>query len=127
GPPRPRPSPPEQRAPPDQQPTRKYHHTWTRPGRAPSEDPRAVPREDTLGPAAVRDGEDLHVVAAGVGEVDAASPVPRVDLPGAGPVRVRVVPGAGLLDAGEHGVELLVRHQERAVLGAEVVGVHEVD
>src|SRR2546423_1246251 len=63
--------------------------------------------------AAVRAGEDLEVVAAGVGEVAPAAAVAVIDLVRHAVVRIRPERNPALADATEDLVELGFAHQER--------------
>src|SRR5215813_13444570 len=78
--------------------------------------------------AAIRAGDDLHQVAVGVGEIDAASAVIVVDLPRPGPAGIGPVRHAAPGDAAEYDVEIFLADQERIVLDGDVaVGLGEVE
>src|SRR6516162_7404606 len=77
--------------------------------------------------AAVGPGDDLQQVAVGIVEVQAAAAVTVADLPPPGLARIRPVRQILLADAAERGVELLLAHEERVMLGRYLlVGLGEV-
>src|SRR6266699_755726 len=80
-----------------------------------------------LAAAAVGAGEELEQVAVGVLEVHAAATVPAVDRAALGPPRIGPVRQVLFADPAEGGVELLLPHQERVVLGGYLVaGLREI-
>src|SRR5207245_7405353 len=80
-----------------------------------------------LAAAAVRAGDDLQPVTVGVVEVQAAAAVVVVDRPGPALAGIRPIRQPPVPDAAEDGVELVLTHEERVVLGDDLsAGLCEV-
>src|SRR5690349_2509587 len=80
-----------------------------------------------LATAAVGAGDDLEQVAVGVLEVQAAAPVPVVDLAAPAPAGIRPVGQVPFADPAERGVKLLLADQEGVMLRGDLpAGLAEV-
>src|SRR5713101_7038983 len=102
-----------------------------RPRQAIPERLRALNCQDSpvndLAAAAIRAGDDLQPVTVGVVEVQAAAAVVVVDRPGPAFAGIRPVRQPPVPDAAEGGVELVLAHEERVVLGDDLsAGLGEV-
>src|SRR3954447_21161050 len=81
------------------------------------------PRSPSLRDWAVGLGDQLHQVAVGIVEIDAAAAVEMVDLARPLAAEIRIVGDARGADAGEGRVEFHLADQEREVSRVEVRGV----
>ena len=73
------------------------------------------------------DGEDLHVVTVGVGEVEASAAIAGVDFARVRVGGIGVVGDACGTDSVEDGIEVVVADEERAMLRMELLGVVVVE
>ncbi len=89
--------------------------------------PRSVLSHLLLRHVPIGVGDQLHQVAVGVVEIDAAAAVVVVDFAGLRAARIGVVADALVADAGEGGVEFGVADQERVVHRPEIGAVGEIE
>jgi hypothetical protein len=86
-----------------------------------------TPSSSPLGDRAVRTGDQFEEMAVRVVEIDAATPVEVVDLPGPFAAKIRVMRDARGADAGKCSVELGFADQKGVVLGAKVRCVGKIE